>query len=65
MDEAASYFVQLFYDFLVCVAFGNHGSPVKEEKNETFNELQRLTTSLTESLTDKDTALKIQRKTNK
>jgi len=46
-------------------AFGGHGSPVKVEKSETFNELQRLTTSLTESLTDKDTALRIQRKTNR
>eukprot|EP00795_Rhopilema_esculentum_P011967 gene11967-2549_t len=46
-------------------AFGSHGSPAKESRQETVNELQRLTTSLTESLADKDTALKIQKKTNR
>ena len=46
-------------------AFGNNSGSGKSASDETVHELQRLTKSLTESLTDKDTALKIQRKTNR
>ena len=55
----------IFYLGLTSSLESSRGSPHKAANPDTVDELQRVAQSLTESLTDKDTALKHQRNTNR